>query len=154
MDSLLKNKWFTLAARLPVAIVFILYAWGKIEIPRDFVKAVNGYHLVPNSFINMFAVLLPGIEMAAGLALLFGFFTRASSTIIITLLIIFMAAFSASTLLGIEIFDCGCSGSEDGLEQISYWGFYLRDIALLLGAVITLRGRRVLALDNIFRSGK
>jgi uncharacterized membrane protein YphA (DoxX/SURF4 family) len=153
MNALLTNKWVTLAARIIVAVVFITYAWGKMEIPRDFVKAVNGYHLVPNIFLNMFSVLLPGIEMAAGIALLFGLFTRASSSIIITLLIIFMLAFSASTLLGIEIFDCGCSGSENGTEQISMWGFYLRDIALLIGAIIVYRGRHMLALDNILRPG-
>jgi putative oxidoreductase len=154
MNNLLKNKWITLAARIIVAVVFIVYAWGKIGVPRDFVKAVNGYHLVPNSLLNMFSVLLPGIELAAGIALLFGLFTRASSSIIIALLIIFMLAFSASTILGVEIFDCGCSGSENGTEQVSYWSFYLRDIALLIGAIIAFRGRRMLALDNIFRSGK
>lgn len=154
MNDILKNKWLTLGARIAVAVIFILYAWGKIQVPRDFVKAVNGYHLVPNTLLNMFSVLLPGIEMAAGIALLFGLFTRASSSIIITLLIIFMLAFSTSTFLGVEIFDCGCSGAEDGIQQVNYWGFYLRDIALLIGAIIVFRGRRVLALDNIFRSGK
>jgi len=154
MNDILKNKWLTLAARIAVAVIFILYAWGKIQVPRDFVKAVNGYHLVPNIFLNMFSVLLPGIEMAAGIALLFGFFTRASSSIIITLLIIFILAFSTSTFLGVEIFDCGCSGAEDGIQQVNYWGFYLRDFALLIGAIIVLRGRRALALDNIFRTGK
>lgn len=149
MKDLLTNKWLALLARIAIAIVFIAYAYPKLQVPRDFVKAVGGYNLVPNDLLNLFSIILPGIEITIGVALLIGLFTRAASSIAVALMIIFMGAFATSSILGIEIFDCGCSGSENGTEQVDPITFYLRDIAILIGAIIACQGKKVLALDNI-----
>jgi uncharacterized membrane protein YphA (DoxX/SURF4 family) len=148
------NKWIALIARVAVAIVFITYAYPKLQAPRAFVKAVGGYNLVPNDLLNLFSILLPGIEITIGIALLIGVFTRASSLIAAILLIIFMGAFATSTILGIEIFDCGCSGGEDGTEQVNPFIFYLRDIAILIGALVAYYGKRILAVDNMIQKSR
>jgi len=148
LNSFFENRWVSLIARLFLALVVIVYSFDKLMDQRSFAKAVGAYQLVPNDFLNFFAILLPGIEMVAGICLLLGLFIRGSSMLLMVLLLIFMGAFATTSLLGVELFDCGCGGTENGDEAISATAFYIRDIILFIAAFIAYKGRHLAAMDN------
>ncbi len=149
LAGIFENRWISLVARVFLALVFIFYSFDKLQDPRSFTKAVGAYQLVPSDFLNLFSIMLPGIEMAAGIALLLGLFMRGSAMLLIILLIIFMGAFATTSLLGVELFDCGCGGGENGEETVSALEFYIRDIILLIAAIIAYKGRHFMAMDNL-----
>jgi hypothetical protein len=88
-----------------------------------------------------------GIELLAGIALVFGFLVRPAAVVIAGLLAIFTALLSQALLRGIDL-RCGCFGGE---ERASWWTV-ARDLIMLAAAVAVARapapGRRPQAADG------
>lgn len=125
------NGWVDLALRLLVGGVFVLASIHKILDPAGFAKIIYGYALFPASTINLIAIILPYIELTAGLALMAGFCPRAAAVIISGLLLAFILAISINAARG-HVFDCGCfSSGEAALWQSSPTGMLGRNIVLL-----------------------
>ncbi len=87
----------------------------KLLDPNDFAQAIANYKLLPDNFINILAIILPWIEISAGLLLLFGVSVKENSIIISGMLIIFIIAIAISLARGLNI-DCGCFGTANGNE--------------------------------------
>jgi putative oxidoreductase len=121
MTSILNNKYLLLAARIVLAFVFIYAAAFKISDPESFAKSIANYRLLPLFIINIFAILLPWIEIVAAIFLLFGISVRENSLIITSLLFVFTVAVGISVARGLNI-ECGCfgtaSGSKVGIQKI------------------------------------
>ena len=115
MKNVLNNKYLLLVLRAILAFVFIYAAILKIAEPGDFGQAIANYKLLPNNFINILAIILPWIEISAGLLLLFGVAVKENSIIISGMLIIFIIAIAISLARGLNI-DCGCFGTVNGNE--------------------------------------
>ncbi len=86
---------------------FILACFHKIVAPAHFAKIIYGYYLFPDLSINLIAIVLPYLELFAGLALILGIYPRSAVLIIITMLLAFIIAISINLIRGHE-FDCGC----------------------------------------------
>ncbi|MCI0651160.1 MAG: DoxX family protein [Planctomycetes bacterium] len=111
-----------LAARIGIALPFILFGLAKTTYPLDFLKVVKEYHLFPLEpphFINLVAVSLPWLEVILGIALLAGIFVRAAGITIALMLPVFTVAiflraiglddYTSGKIAFHEIeFDCGC----------------------------------------------
>ena len=115
MNNLLSNKYLLLLFRLIVGFVFIYAGILKISDPSGFSDAINNYDLVPLISVNFFAIILPWIELVAGLFLLFGVFVKENSFIISVLLIVFILAIIISLGRGLNI-ECGCFGTSSGTK--------------------------------------
>ena len=64
----------------------------------------------------------------------------------IILMSIFLLAFFVTKYYGIELYDCGCGGIHIDPSPVY---IILRDLAFLLAAIITFRGKEhIMALDN------
>jgi uncharacterized membrane protein YphA (DoxX/SURF4 family) len=140
---------FQLILRLFLGITFISASLDKIAHPRLFAEVIYNYQILPSSLVNLAAAVMPLLELIAGITLIAGFWTRASSFILSGLTLIFIAAISFNLIRGLEV-NCGCfdviSGSKIGIDLL------IRDILLLLaGILIMLEASPRLGLDWIFR---
>lgn len=115
MNRFLENKYLLFVLRIILAFVFIYAGIEKIANPSDFAQSIANYKLLPDLFINFFAITLPWIELVAGLLLLFGIAVKENSAIISSLLIVFLIAIIISLLRGLNI-DCGCFGTSAGTK--------------------------------------
>ena len=113
MNKILNNNFLLLTARIILGFIFVFAAVSKAAEPESFAQAISNYKLLPDFVINISAIVLPWIELSAGLLLLFGISVKENSAILSGLLIIFIAAIFISLLRGLDI-DCGCYGTVDG----------------------------------------
>jgi hypothetical protein len=63
--NILSNSWIELAARWFLGATFIYASYSKILAPAVFAKIIYGYELFPAMLINLFAILLPFVELIA-----------------------------------------------------------------------------------------
>lgn len=132
-----------MAARWILGFTFIYASFHKILSPADFAKIVYGYALFPHVFINLIAIIIPFLELVAGLALILGFYPRSAAITINILLLAFMAALTINIIRGHE-FDCGCFSADQNGNSSSSKMTVLRDIFYFLCGllIILFEGKR------------
>ncbi|MGB5287201.1 MAG: MauE/DoxX family redox-associated membrane protein [Ignavibacteriaceae bacterium] len=112
-NKILNNRYLLLASRLLLGFVFIYASVTKISDPESFSQAIYNYKLLPLFLVNILAIILPWIELSAGVLLIFGISVKENSAILNGLLIIFIIAIVISLFRGLDI-NCGCFGTVDG----------------------------------------
>lgn len=136
-----------------LSIVLCLGAWPKLRDPLVFAGAIENYRLLPASAVPWVARLLPLIELAAGLLLLFPDTRRAGGLLALGLLALVSAAVAINLARGQHGIECGCGGLSS--QPIS-WGLVLRNgmlMALTLVAIEDSGGRPPLWADYITTGG-
>ena len=120
MKKFFSNKYYLFAARIVLAFIFIYAGTEKISDPEAFAISISNYRLFPISLINLFAIVLPWIEIVSGILLLFGIAAKDNSKIITTMLIVFTFAIIISLFRGLDI-DCGCfgKGTQIGIKKLA-----------------------------------
>ncbi len=117
--------------RLVVGGVFVFAAVLKIFDPATFAADIGNYRLLPRALLYPTAILLPWVELGAGLLLALGIWRRASALVIAALCLVFLIAISQALARGLDV-HCGCFGTVAagpvGLRNL------LIDLALLLMA--------------------
>jgi len=137
-QSTVNNSWIELAARWILGLTFIYASFYKIGSPADFAKIVYGYDLFPEIFINLIAIIMPFLELIAGLALIIGIYPRAAAVIINALLLAFITVLAINLIRGHE-FDCGCfSVGQSGYSSASGMNLVREVIYFVLGMQIVL----------------
>ncbi len=136
MKTWLTHPWLTIRVQIALGIIFIVAAIEKIGDPPSFAHAIYNYRILPGALINISALILPWVELLAGLALVIGVWTRAARTIVALMLVVFIVAISINLLRGNAI-DCGCfdvsAAGRTYEERIrDMWIVILRDIGMLL----------------------
>ena len=142
LKSLFDNSWIELASRWILGITFIYASYSKIISPEDFAKIIYGYDLFPGILINLIAIILPFVELVAGLFLILGIYPRSAALIINGMLFVFIITLSINFVRGHE-FNCGCfSMDETGyINAPEQWIF--RDIIyFVLGIYVLLYSKR------------
>ena len=131
-----QSRWIEVAARWILGLTFVYASYHKITAPAEFAKMIYGYGLFPGMIINLTAIILPFVELFAGMALLVGFYDRGANVILIALLGLFIIFISINLIRGHE-FDCGCFAENTFFAAESPWTTLVRDIFLLaMGAYI------------------
>ncbi|MBD3375061.1 DoxX family membrane protein [candidate division KSB1 bacterium] len=131
----MKRNWQYLLywlARLILAAVFIYAGVVKILDPRGFAISIDNYQMLPYILVVLMAIILPWIEVLAGLALLIGKWIRGSALIFMVLNTVFIIALASALARGLNI-DCGCfttseTGAQVGIRKI------IEDLILLIMA--------------------
>ncbi len=146
MTNILSHKYFLLTIRIIVGFIFIFAAISKVAEPEEFARAIANYKLLPIFSINIFAIILPWIELCAGVLLVFGISVKENSAIFSGLLLVFIIAIAISLVRGLNI-DCGCfgtvGGTKVGIQKI------LENIGLLLlGLILIIFDSKFLALSK------
>jgi uncharacterized membrane protein YphA (DoxX/SURF4 family) len=128
------NGWdWRYAFRIILGGIFIASALPKIADPAGFAHDIHNYRMLPQAFENVFALIMPWIELLAGLGLVLNFAPRGSSIVIITLLAVFLVAIGQAVFRNLDI-DCGCFGTNDATK--TGWLALLRDAVFLVLALL------------------
>lgn len=101
------SPWLSIRVQLALGALFVAAAITKIADPPAFAHMVYNYRLLPGAAVNAAAIVLPWVELAAGAALLFGFWKRTAAGIAGVLLLVFIAALSVNLARGNPV-NCGC----------------------------------------------
>ena len=128
--KIINNRYTILVFRLILGGIFIYASLDKIAHPEQFAKIVYNYKILPHSLINIFAIILPWVELLCGIFVITGIFVESSSAILSMLLVVFIIALSVNFLRGLDI-NCGCfstdpKGKEEGAILL------IRDLVLLV----------------------
>jgi uncharacterized membrane protein YphA (DoxX/SURF4 family) len=133
LRRLLPYSW---PIRVALGIMFLLSAAGKIGDLNGVVEEVRQYNLLPEPLVVPFGYLLPFGELALGITLTLGLFTRLAAAGGALLMVSFMVAIAYRLLLFGEAEDCGCFGLL-GQERLTWWTFG-RDVVFLVGLMFPL----------------
>lgn len=134
MKKIFENSYLLLLLRLILGFIFIYAGGEKIYDPDAFAQSISNYQLLNSFFTILTAIILPWLEIFAGILLMCGAAVRENALIISTLLFVFIAAGIISLLRGLDI-DCGCFGSASvklGLQKI------IENILLLAAGIILI----------------
>ncbi len=126
--------WPYLGVRILIAILFLWSGLTKTFDPNSFAVIIDAFGLIPEAWVMPLAVVLPILELIAGIGLLCD--VTGSLTLISGLLVLFMAILSFGIMLGLDV-DCGCFGPEDP-EAIAFHGLrtaLYRDLLIMVGIV-------------------
>lgn len=104
------NPYFILISRLVVGFIFLSFSLDKIVNPEEFVRSVTNYQILPLIFTNIFALILPWIELLVGLMLILGVRLRANALISAVVMTMFIIAVANAWAAGLDI-NCGCSSA-------------------------------------------
>ncbi|MFP5213634.1 MAG: cation diffusion facilitator family transporter [Acidobacteriota bacterium] len=124
------NKPLYFWVRIILGVIFIAASVGKIIDPEGFAKSIHNYQIIPESLINLTAIVLPWLELILGVFLVLGFWTYGSVVISNLLLGVFFAALAFNTARGINV-HCGCFITSATGDPETAW-YFLRDSIFLL----------------------
>jgi uncharacterized membrane protein YphA (DoxX/SURF4 family) len=96
-----------LISRLILGGVFVYASFDKILHPHEFAEVVYNYQILPDALVNFTAILLPWLELSAGVFLILGLFLRGALFTCNVLLAVFLVAIAFNLARGLDI-DCGC----------------------------------------------
>ena len=130
LRAILQTRWPDRVIRGVLAFLFIYGGGLKLMDPKAFAAALSHYDLIPEMLLPVVAVVLPALEVVAGMALLFNL--PGGLTIITGLLVLFVGALGYGILTDLNV-DCGCFGPEEVAGQQSLRQAFIRDL-LLIGA--------------------
>lgn len=133
LERTIGHQYFIFAVRVVLGSIFIFAAIEKIAQPEEFAKNISYYRLLPISVVNLFAIVLPWVELLAGLSLIAGLVTRGSSLVISSLLGLFIVAIAISIARGLDI-SCGCFGTTTARKV--GWAVLAEDLLMLSGSLL------------------
>jgi len=136
-----------LAARVYLAAVFLLACWHKILEPGSFALDIATYQILPLELVNLMAITLPWVELAAGAMLLIGFRIRTAALLVTGMMLLFTVATSIALAKGLDM-SCGCFASQGAIDDPISWHTVARDLGWLgLSAYVLVYDRFPLGVD-------
>jgi putative oxidoreductase len=147
------HRFVALPVRVYLGGVFLLACYHKLLDPRSFAVDVATYQLLPLASVNSFALVLPWVELLAGVMLVVGLRVRAASLLTTGMMVAFMLALGWALHLGLDM-SCGCFASQAAAkgDTIS-WHTMLRDGSwLVLSVYVLLFDRRPIGLEMLASS--
>lgn len=136
MKDWLTHPWLTVRVQIALGAIFVVAAWPKIVDPPSFAHMIYNYRLLPGGLINISALIMPWVELFAGLCLILGVWTRPARWLVTAMLVVFMIAISINLARGNAI-DCGCF--DVSAANLTYeerirdmWMVLLRDAGMLV----------------------
>lgn len=148
-----KHDWLLTIVRLIAGGFFVYASLDKIIHPEAFAKIVHNYRILPGGLINIFAIVLPWVELFCGMALMLGTRVKGASAILSALLVVFIVAVISAMARGIKT-DCGCfSTSGDGARKVGM-PLLIEDAALLFMVLLVwAKGAGRWAMDRVDSRG-
>jgi uncharacterized membrane protein YphA (DoxX/SURF4 family) len=140
LKAVLSSRPLQALCRLALGGTFIYASLDKIAHPQEFAGIIANYAILPAALVTLPALVLPWVELVAGLALVVGLWKRSAALLLCLLLLAFMAALGFNALRGVSL-SCGCF-STSAADKESASLLVLRDLLILLpGLLIVLFGR-------------
>lgn len=134
MRKLLENSYINLLLRLFIGLLFLFSAVSKINIPDEFANEIANYNIMPNFLINLFAIVMPWIELCCSVFIILGLRLKSSSAVLIILISIFNLAILIAMAQGLNI-NCGCH-TKMMAEQVGLTKLFENVLLLLIAIYI------------------
>jgi len=129
------NRYLIFILRLILGGIFLVSSLGKmVDIERYSVDAVYTFGILPMALARPFGLVMPFIELAVALGLLFGVLTRLSALGCGLMSLAFFIAKAVVLAEGREI-DCGCFGAV--VETLASVTIYM-DIPMLIFSLVVM----------------
>ncbi|NTV06901.1 MAG: DoxX family membrane protein [Chlorobiaceae bacterium] len=112
------------ALRLLLGALFILSGFEKLLDLKYFALVIAEYQILPSMLIPAAALFFSLCELLCGIMLLLDLYSRVSSSIMLGMMAIFIAAITNNVIRGIE-HDCGC------FEFLAQWYGLKEDIGIV-----------------------
>ena len=127
------QPWIGLLARLGLGGILLYAGYLKAFTPEKSMMAVRAYELLPIWLANIFGLVLPWLEIGAGILLIIGVGIRYAAVFGSALMIAFIIAIAQAWARGLSI-DCGCFGDGGAIDpsETKYLETILRDIGFAL----------------------
>ena len=135
----LLDSRLTLALRLAAGVLLIYASYDKLLDPQPFADAVDDYRILPLALVDFTAVVLPWVELVAGLCLITGLGTPGAGLVAAVLAAVYTGALVSALLRGLEI-GCGCFAADTG-AQLGWSDLWLRLALLAAGVQIAVAAR-------------
>ncbi len=119
------------AIRFIIGLIFIVSGASKAVDTQSFIGLIQNYDI---DFLAYGAILIPPLEIIAGLCLVLNVQTRACALMIMVATIIFTLVY-LDVLYTKGIKDCGCFGSISILK-FPPWGTVLRNVLIIAGSFV------------------
>ena len=131
------KRWLLIAGRLIIAVIFLYAGIEKVREPwLQFAVSVESFKMVPDSWIEPVARILPWCEIALGISLIPGILSRWFSSMATGLLAFFLFIGIRASIKGLTV-DCGCFGAGHSGAIDATW--YAEHVAMLaLGLAVTV----------------
>jgi len=126
--SLKIHHRISVIVRFILGAIFIAAGIPKIMNPTAFAGVIYSYQLLPDMFINIFAITLPWLEVITGGLLIMGLWMQGTVILYNLLIIVFVSALSFNIARGLDV-SCGCFSTEP--EKLIDMGTIFRDVILL-----------------------
>ncbi len=144
-------KHLVLISRVLIGVIFVYASLYKIWEPAEFAVSIRNYMILPVSWSNVIAIILPWIELGTGLLLILGIFTRPAALITTGMLGIFLVAMIYAYSIGLDI-DCGCfSSAASSQGKITLFNIIRDSILVIISLIPALADRGELSSSSLFR---
>ena len=140
-----------LLARLVLGGVVLVAGLLKVGHLETSARSVRAYQLLPYDVAGYLGYGLPILEVAVGVLLVLGLFTRFSAVVGGVLMVVFIAGIASAWARGLSI-DCGCFGHGGTIaaSQTQYPQEIARDLGLLVCAAwLAVRPRTAFGLEPV-----
>ncbi|RJP83139.1 MAG: DoxX family membrane protein [Desulfobacteraceae bacterium] len=124
--------------RLLLGAVFLYASYDKILHPQDFARAVYNYQILPDTLVNVTALILPWLELLLGVCLVAGWWLPGAAMLSTGLMIVFICALIFNQIRGLDI-HCGCFSAGINEGPADLWTISRDVIFLMMSAGLTYR---------------
>ncbi|MFH2066884.1 MAG: MauE/DoxX family redox-associated membrane protein [Pseudomonadota bacterium] len=124
--------------RLLLGAVFLYASYDKILHPQDFARAVYNYQILPDTLVNVTALILPWLELLLGVCLVAGWWLPGAAMLSTGLMIVFICALIFNQIRGLDI-HCGCFSAGINEGPANLWTVARDVIFLAMSAGLTYR---------------
>jgi uncharacterized membrane protein YphA (DoxX/SURF4 family) len=149
------HAWLALPMRWYLGYVFLLACQHKIAHPGSFAVDVATYGVLPLSLVNLMAIGLPWVELAAGILLVVGLRSRAAASMVFGMMVMFIVALAIALAQGLDM-ACGCFASQGAQDEDPISAMtVLRDTGwLMLSLYVALFDDDPIGIDRILARRK
>ncbi|MBN2326784.1 MAG: DoxX family membrane protein [Candidatus Omnitrophica bacterium] len=131
-DKILAHPYAVIVLRVLVGGIMIFAGWSKLIDMAGMAESIENYRILPSALVNIPAIILPAIELIAGVCLIAGIWIDGALLIVTGLFVVFIAAIQSAIWRGLNI-ECGCFGLSD--SEIVGAKVLIRDSLFVLATV-------------------
>jgi hypothetical protein len=103
------NKWVVI--RLIIGAFFVFSGFEKLVVPvENFQAVIESYEVLNHDLAGIAALIMPWIELVAGVFTVLGLWLRASLGVLCCMTIMFIGVVGQAIIRALPIDECGCFG--------------------------------------------
>lgn len=131
-EKIVAHPYAVIVLRILVGGVMIFAGGSKLIDMPGMAESIDNYRILPSAWVNIAAVIMPAIELVAGICLITGVWIDGALLIVTGLFVVFIAAIQSAIWRGLNI-ECGCFGLSD--SEIVGVRVLIRDALFILAAI-------------------